>query len=290
MHRNFGYLLTLIGTTMKRTLPLLMVALMATFANADIIHTTDYEADGAAQGVGFGVAHLPGSMDFSDGGGDFAGQPALGLSDSSASSGSYSYVVDAGQTADNTGGGNWGGNWSGIDSSSGNNSGGFLSQDDAIAAGSGCYIDFQEGTTFKISSMIATDSMNPFTGSGFALGRLEFKDANGTELFRRDQNNGAPTLTSTTMTDQFQLLEFEYTLTAADVASGLIDSVTGVIGVDGLGASTGSGGFVYFDDYTLEVDAGSVVIVGNGHIPEPGSAGLLMIGMLGLGAMRRRKS
>lgn len=258
-----------------------LAMLFAVTANADVIHTTDYEADGAA-GTGLNIA--PGSMEFTDGGGDFAGLPGLGISDTNANSGSYSYVVDTSQTVDNSNG--WGGNWSGMNSTSGQTSGGFTDQATAIANGSGCYIDYTEGATFTVSVWAATDAAGVTSGATLAP-RLEFQGAAG-ELFRNDAGATA----ASTLTETFQLFTHSYTITAADEAMG-IQRVTGVIGTDGLGFNATTGGNVYFDDFTFEVNSANVVLVGNGHsaaIPEPSTASLLLAGLMGLCGVRRRKS
>ena len=174
-----------------------LAMLFAVTANAGVIHFNDYEADGAAQGAGLGIQ--PASMTFTDGGGDFIGQPGLGLSTANTSSGSYSYVIDA--TAGNivNNGNGWGGNWSGINSNSGNQ--GLTTQANAVAAGSGSYINYAAGATFTVSALVATDATNPATGGLVTQPRLEFLDAANAELFRNDA--GAPQ-TPLTLTTTFQ--------------------------------------------------------------------------------------
>jgi hypothetical protein len=49
-------------------------------------------------------------------------------------------------------------------------------------------------------------------------------------------------------------------------------------------------GTILFDDFLFEVDGAFVEIVGDGHVPEPGSAGLLLAGLLGFCGVRRKKN
>ena len=258
-----------------------LTMLFAVGANADVIHTTDYEADGAAAGTGTTLGVQPASMQFTDGGGDFIGQPGLGLSDVNARSGSYSYVVDSSMTVDN--GNGWGGNWSGMNSNSGTGSGGFFADEAAaVAAGPGSqYVVAEEGCTFTVSGWAATDADGVTSGATLAP-RLEFQGAGG-ELFRNDAGATA----ASTLTETFQLFTHSYTITAADAALG-ISHVTGVIGTDALGFDDTVGGNIYFDDFTFEVDSGSVRTVP--AVPEPTTATLLLGGLLGLCGIRRRKS
>ena len=260
--------------------------LFAVTANAGVIHFNDYEADGAAQGAGLGIQ--PASMTFTDGGGDFIGQPGLGLSTANPSSGTYSYVIDAtaGNIVNNTNG--WGGNWSGINSNSGN--GGLGTQASVMAAGVGSYIDYSAGATFTVSALVATDADNPATGGLVTQPRLEFLDAANAEIFRNDA--GAPQ-TPITLTTAYQPISWSYTLTAADVAAG-VASVNAVIGADGLGwdQTVGgtdaplAGGIVYYDDLRFEVNDAFIVTV----VPEPSTAGLLIAGLMGYCGVRRRRS
>lgn len=254
-----------------------MALLFAVSANAEVIHFNDYESSGANQGVGFNIQ--PDSMDFADGGGDFAGQSGLGLSSDNPNSGSFAYVIDGGATVDN--GNGWGGNWSGISSVSGNTSGGFSSQDDVLNAGFGKYINYAEGATFSVSVMAATDANDPLTGGATFAPRLEFYDAGGNELFR---NGAATPLDSGTLTADYQMISHSYTLTADDAALG-IAWVSAVIGSDGHGFNS-TDGLIYADDVTFEVDDNFVVTV----VPEPGSAVLILGGVLGLCGFRRRKN
>ncbi len=264
---------------MKKIITSMAISLLfAVTANADVIHFNDYESSGANQGTGFGI--VPDSMDFADGGGDFVGQAGLGLSSDNNNSGSFAYVIDGGNTAAN--GNGWGGNWSGIDSTSGITSGGFGVEADVVAAGVGSYINYTEGATFTISVMVATDGTDPASGGVVAAPRLEFKDAGGAELFRND--DGAP-LDASTLTEQYQMMSWSYSLTAADEALG-IASVTAVIGTDGLGFGTADG-LVYFDDVLFEVNSENVVTLA---VPEPATASLMLAGLLGLCGVRRRKN
>jgi hypothetical protein len=263
--------------------------LLAVTANADVIHSTDYEADGAATGVGFGVGQVPSSVDFTDGGGDLIGfsangnpltsGDALGISDANPNSGTYSYAVDAGQTAGS--GNGWGASWSGISSDSANSSGGFDTQANVMAAGSGSYINYVEGATFTVSAMVATDASNPLTGGGTAAPRLEFFNAAGAELFR----NQSAQVNATTISDTYQLLTHSYTLSAADEAAGIV-RVAAILGTDGMG--DGGSGLVLYDDFTFEVSSANVVTLT--AVPEPSTAGLLIAGLMGLCGVRRRKS
>ena len=274
---------------MKTFITSMAVALLfAVSANADVIHSTDYEADGLAQGTGLGIA--PASMEFTDGGGDFAGPSGLGLSDTTANSGLYSYVVDTSATVDN--GNGWGGTWSGINSNSALNSGGFFPDAaSAIAAGPGSqYIDFSEGATFTASVWAATDAAGVTGGRTFAP-RLEFFNGAGTEVFRADGGTFGtlPQQSVSVLTTEFQQFTQEYTLTAGDAAAGIV-RVAGVIGADGLGFSTTDGGNIYFDDFSYEVSAANVITVPPAVVPEPSSACLLLAGLMGLCGVRRRKS
>ena len=276
---------------MKTLITSMAVAMLfAVTANAGVIHFTDYEADGASQGTGFGIQ--PASMDFTDGGGDFIGQPGLGLSSANASSGSFAYAIDA-ETSGNilNNGNGWGGNWSGIGSDSANASGGLNGTAASVmAAGSGSYINYAAGATFTVSAAVATDATNPASGGIVTQPRLEFFDAAGNELFRNDA--GVPQ-TPTTLTTAFQTISHSYTLTAADIAAGVV-RVNAVIGADGLGfdqsgaidAGPLAGGIVYYDDFLFEVDDAFIVTV----VPEPSTASLLIAGLMGFCGVRRRRS
>lgn len=265
---------------------LLCIGLAVMPANADVVHSTDYESDGASQGAGFDIQ--PSSMGFTDGGGDFAGQVGLGLSTSNPNSGSYSYVIDAGNTADN--GNGWGGSWSGVSTVGGANSGGFTDETSAIANGSGSYINY-DGATFTASAMVATDSADPLSGSANAAIRLEIyskvdNDGDGvvdgtTELLPRVIGN---LYDASNITADYQQTTASYTITSADAAMGFgIDRVVAVLGTDGLGFN-GADGLIHFDDLLFEVSGANVVTV-----PEPVSASLLLAGFLSLCGLARRK-
>jgi hypothetical protein len=254
--------------------------LFAVTANADVIHETDYETETTA-----GLGIQPSSMEFTDGGGDFAGQAGLGVSDSVSNSGSFSYVVDTAMTVDN--GNGWGGSWSGTNSNSGIVSSGFFAdQAAAEAAGPGSqYIDYSAGATFTVTAWAATDAAGVTGGATFAP-RLEFQGF-GNELFRNDAGQVA----ATSLTTTFQEFTHSYTLTAADVAladnNGTvgISHVTGTLGVDGLGFN-GSTGNIYYDDFVFEVSGANVITVA---VPEPSSA-VILAGLLGLCGLRRKKN
>lgn len=264
--------------------------LLAVTANADVIHSTDYEADGAAAGPGTTLGVQPASMEFTDGGGDFVGQAGLGLSDVTANSGSYSYVIDTSATVDN--GNGWGGNWSGINTTSGQTSGGiFGSQAAAVAAGPGSqYIDYSAGATFTVSVFAATDAAG-VTSAATVGPRLEFFGAGG-EVFRADgSGRGTPQIAASSLTETFQLLTQTYTIVAGDNAlpNGAIERVAAVVGSDGLGFSDTTGGNIYLDDLTFEINSANVITV-PAVVPEPATATLLLAGLMGLCGVRRRKS
>lgn len=254
-----------------------LAMLFAVSANADVIHQSDFEADGASQGTGFNI--LPGTLDFYGGGGDHVGTAGQGLSNGS---GSFSYVVDLGNTADN--GNGWGATWAGIGSNSQNTSGGFTTQADAIANG-GSYIQFTPGvTTFTASADIATDAVDALTGSGSGHVRFEFL-ANGAEVNQADRQF-SNLIDASNATAAFQTVNLSYTITAADIANG-IDSVNVAFGTDGSGFGN-TDGLLYFDNLLFEVDGASVITVE--AIPEPSSAGLLVACALSICGIRRRKS
>lgn len=260
-----------------------LAMLFAVSADAGVIHFNDYESSGANQGAGLGIQ--PDSMNFTDGGGDLNGQPALGLSTANPSSGAYSYVVDAGDIVDN--GNGWGGSWSGIATDSGQQNGGLQTQASVMAAGMGSYVNIAAGATFTVSALVATDAADPATGGVVAQPRLEFHNAAGMELFRNDA--GTP-FTAGTLTPAYQSITHSYTLTAADIAAGVV-RVTAVLGTDGHGFDQNGGGpqadgLVYYDDLSFEVSDAFIVTV----VPEPSTASLLVAGLMGLCGVRRRRS
>ena len=107
---------------------------------------------------------------------------------------------------------------------------------------------------------------------------MEFFDATGTELFRND--NGAA-LAAGDLGTTYQQISHSYAITAADVAAG-VTSVTAVFSSDGHGFGNG-GGVLLSDDFEFTVDDASLVT-----IPEPSSALLGLLGILGLTARSRR--
>ena len=277
------------------------ISLTAFSVSADVVHSTDFEADGAAQGAGFGFG--PQSMNFSGGGGDHVGIDGLGLSTANPASGSYSYAIDSGATADN--GNGWGGTWTGITSIDAGSSGGFTSAADAIANG-GNYVTYTPGATFTVSAGMATDSADPLTGSGNGAVRLEFyysidTDGDGigdasTEIASVLPRAGGNGFDASSLTTAYQTSTATYTLTAADVDFANIaapnagetvvgiDRVAAVMGTDGHG-NGGTDGLVFYDDFLFEVNAENVVNV----VPEPGSISLLLAGFLSLCGLVRRK-
>ncbi len=256
------------------------VALFSVSANAEIIHESDFEAEPT---VGFGIGVE--TMLFNDCGGDLIGFSAngnplntgdsMGIVTSNPNSGSFAYAVDVGITTDtggpapNTGAGNgWGAAWCGANSTNG--SGGFNRPDVVIAEGNGCYVDLQAGTTLTATCQVATDPANPLTGGATAEIRLEFNN----EVFDADGNQTSFTpdlipravstrLGATQLTGTYQELSISYTLTQADIDTGL-NSIAAVMAVDGAGFNGGTG-LILFDDFVYEVDDASVVLVGAGH-------------------------
>ena len=256
----------------KYFLVICVAALTAT-SHAAVIQFNDYEDETSA-----GLDQVPVNSQFADGGGDHVGATGLGISTANPRSGTYSYVVEN-TTVDN--GNGWGGTWNGI-SSLGNNGSNVTSQADAMANASPSnplsYVNITEGTTFGVSAWVATDAANPLTGSVVTNVRLEFFDATGTELFRND--NGAA-LAAGDLGTTYQQISHSYTITAADVAAG-VTRVTAVFGSDGHGFGNG-GGVLLSDDFEFTVDDASLVT-----IPEPSSALLGLLGILGLTARSRR--
>lgn len=253
----------------------LCVAAFASTSQAVVIQMNDYENESAA---GFGIQ--PGNMDFTDGGGDHVGQSGLGIADANPRSGTYSYAINN-QTAAN--GNGWGGTWSGSSSLGGNGSN-VTDQATAVANGSSAaplsYVNIQEGSVFTASAWFATDANNPLTGGTVnAHVRLEFYNgANAEPIGRQFSNN----FTAADLTTDYQQSTVSYTFTAADAALG-IERVVAVIGTDGHGDGNGTG-VIYADDFLFEVDDASFVTV----VPEPSSALLGLLGVLGLTARRRR--
>jgi hypothetical protein len=255
--------------------------LFAVTANADVIHQSGFDVDGAAQGTGFGIQ--PGTITNIGGGGDHVGTAGQGLSDTNPNSGSFAYVVDAGATADN--GTTWGGaTWAGIDSNNAITSGGFGTEADVTAAGVGSYINYDEGATFTASVMIATDAAagDPLTGTGTGSIRLEFL-VDGTELSQADRVF-SNTISVTEISDTYSLATVSYTLDADDVANG-INGVNAIMGTDGHGFGN-TDGLIYFDDFLFEVDGAFVTTLA---VPEPSSA-VILAGLLGLCGLRRKKN
>ena len=263
----------------------LSVALFAVTANAEIIHESDFEAEPAT-----GFSLVAQTMLFNDGGGDLIGfsgngnpettGDALGVSASNPNSGSFSYVVDVGATTDTGGpdpgtgvGNGWGAAWCGANTENG--SGGFTTQAIAEENGAGCYVDFSAGATFTATCQIATDTLDPLTGTATGEVRLEFNceaDPNDPTTMRVPDiiprvistRLGAADLTST-----YQMVTVSYTLTQADLDAGVaagtpINSVSAVMGIEGAGFGS-SDGLILFDDFVFEVDAAHVVVVGAGH-------------------------
>ena len=262
------------------------VALFAMSANAEIIHESDFEAEST---VAFGI--MVDTMGFNDGGGDligFAGNgnaettgDALGVSASNPRSGSFSYVVDVGVTngTGNAGAPNgWGAAWCGNNTESG--SGGFSTQAAAVDAGDGCYVDFSAGATFTASCWIATDALNPLTGTATGEIRLEFNsEADPNDPTSMRVPDVIPRVLSVRLgvadlTTDYQQVTATYTLTQADVDLGIaagtpINSVAAVMGIEGAGHAPGvNGGLIHFDDFVFDVNPENVVVVGDGHAVE----------------------
>lgn len=312
---------------MRATFTALVFALLfAVGANADVIHQADFE-NTTTTGLGVG----PTGFDFSGSGGGLAAN-SFGMGNSNANSGSFHYLVDAGNLAPGTA---WGGSWSGISSSSNNSSGGFTTQAQAEAAGAGCYIDFQVGTEFTVSAEIATGTgADELSGPGSAAVRLEFYyDIDNTGDGVADGNReitgaagardrvGGNGYNETTLLSTYQNSTATHALTASDLdfaaltslapangpwvgeagADGVlgtsddeivlgINRVVAVMGTDGHNGDGPGDGLILYDDFSFEVDSASVVVVGTGHVPEPGTAGLLLAGLLGMSGIRRRKN
>ena len=262
----------------------LSVALLAVTANAEIIiHESDFEAEPA---VGFGL--MADTMLFNDAGGDLIGfsangnvqttGDACGVSASNPNSGSFSYANDVG-AADGfgaTGAGSpngWGAAWCGANTESG--SGGFTTQAIAEENGAGCYVDFSAGATFTATCQIATDTLDPLTGTATGEVRLEFNsEADPNDPTTMRVPDVIPRVISTRLgvadlTSTYQTVTVSYTLTQADLDAGVaagtpINSVSAVMGIEGAGFGS-SDGLILFDDFVFEVDAAHVVVVGAGH-------------------------
>ncbi len=269
---------------MKTTITSMAIALLfAVTANADVIHTTDFEADGAAQGANLGI--LPNSLSFGGGGGDHVGGGAIGLANV-GNSGSFSYAVDSGDLADN--GNGWGATWGGIGADAGNASGGFVSEANAVAGDK--YINFADGLTFNSSVMISTLATDPASGGGVMSLRYEFL-TDGAEVGRIVGTQTAPPATGWSQLDFDLTIQDGVTeifdggnnsLGAIDLST--INGVNLVMGVDGLGFGNADGTLL-FDDLVFEVDDAFVVVA----VPEPSSA-VILAGLLGLCGLRRKKN
>ena len=269
----------------------LSVALFAVTANAEIIiHESDFEAEPA---TGFGLTAA--TMLFNDGGGDLIGftetgnlettGDALGVSASNPNSGSFSYVVDVGATVEGvpvvdlagdpvldangdptfTSNG-WGAAWCGANSENG--SGGFTTEALALEAGDGCFVDFSPGATFTATCQIATDALDPLTGSATGEVRLEFNDSvsGAVDVIPRVLS---PQLGAADLTAAYQEITVSYTLTQADIDAAAADGneinqVSAVMAIEGAGFGL-TDGLIHFDDFVFEVDSAHVVVVGAGH-------------------------
>ncbi len=274
---------------MKTTITSMAIALLfAVTANADVIHTTDFEADGTAQGANLGI--LANSLSFGGGGGDHTGNDGIGLANV-GNSGSFSYAVDTGSTV---GGGNngadfgWGATWGGIGADATNASGGFVSQANAGAGDK--YINFADGISFTSSVAIGTDPADAASGGAVMSLRYEFL-TDGTEVGRIVSAQSAPPATGWTTINHDLTVQDGVTeifdggggsLGAIDLS--VINGVNLVMGVDGMGFGN-SDGTVLFDDLVWEVDDAFVVVA----VPEPSSA-VILAGLLGLCGLRRNKN
>ena len=260
------------------------VALFAMSANAEIIHESDFEAEPA---VGFGL--MADTMLFNDAGGDLIGfegngnaettGDACGISASNPNSGSFSYANDVGATngTGNAGAPNgWGAAWCGNNTESG--SGGFSTQAIAEESGAGCYVDFSAGATFTVTCQIATDTLDPLTGTATGEVRLEFNsEADPNDPTTMRVPDVIPRVISTRLgvadlTSTYQMVTVSYTLTQADLDAGVaagtpINSVAAVMGIEGAGFGS-SDGLILFDDFVFEVDDDHVIVVGDGHAVE----------------------
>lgn len=183
-------------------------------------------------------------------------------------------------TVDN--GNGWGATWSTMQSNSTNTSGGFDTEDNVLAAGSGKYINYAEGATFTASAMIATDAADPLTGSGEAHVRFEFL-VDGTELNQADRQF-SEIINVDNISETYSMVTLSYTLTADDVTNG-INGINVGLGTDGSGFEA-TDGLILFDDLVFEVDGAFVITA----IPEPATASLMLAGVLGLCGIRRRKN
>ena len=244
-------------------------------SHAAVIHFNDYETESAA-----GLNLNPIGMDFSGGGGDHDGQPGFGISTANPRSGTYSYVVDNSATSDN--GNGWGATWSGIQSDGANaTTNGITSQANAMANATAAsplsYVNIAAGTTFTISSWVATDSANALLGTANTSVRIELHNSAGTEVAR----HLSPALGVTDLSETYQEISFSYTITQADIDADVVRA-TGVVGTDGHGFNNGSG-VILIDDVTFSVDDASIVT-----IPEPSAILLSVLGVFGLSLRRRR--
>jgi len=268
------------------------VALFAVSANAEIIHESDFEAEST---VGFGLGSE--TMLFNDAGGDLIGfsaagndsttGDACGISAANPNSGSFSYVNDVGATNPAATNG-WGAAWCGMNTEAGEAStGGFLTQAAVEEAGEGCYVDFSAGATFTVTCQVATDPLNPLTGTATGEVRLEFNheaDPNDPEDMRVADVIPRQISTQVGVADldpmgAYQELTLTYTLTQADLDVGIaagtpINSIAAVMGIEGAGndlaaGTNGSSGHILFDDFVFEVDDDHVVVLGAGHVDGP---------------------
>ena len=266
------------------TLATALVALAGS-AQAALITSNDFDSATANS-----TGTLPDGFTFFGSGGDMPGGGAnQGVSDANPRSGSFSYVIDHSHA---TPGAGWGATWLGVTTNDGNF--GLTTKDDAIANGTSAnpltYVDIVPGLEVTMSAWVATDSLDPAVNDGHVNIHFELVDAGGGQPFRTDNASGgntAPSHNWASLTDTYQELTHTHTFTAADIAlaadpSHIAAVISTNLGTGGAGADSADG-LIYVDDFTFSVSDAHLIT-----IPEPGTAALALLGLLGVVARRRR--